>query len=1088
MRKITVLLAFLFLAGMQIAHAQTRTISGKVTSAEDGQGIPGVTIQVKGTAVGTVTDIDGNYSLEIKPSYKTLMYQYVGMKTQTIAIGDQNNINIALETDVLQMEEVVVTAIGIPKNQKALGYTVQDVSSEQIAKSGNTNIVSALEGRVAGLQVTSSSAAAGGAQYVTIRGATSIIGNNQPLFVVDGVPIDNSVTRDVDGFQNGDVAGVARSNRVLDLNPEDIENISVLKGGAASALYGSLGSNGVIVITTKKGAAGKGKKVTVNFTSDVQFTTINKTQLPGLNEDWTQGWNGDWSSGFFASWGARKDTMGYSRDQAWIDGGYAGFDTDGDIVARSDPRYDESLGSVQRYDPFDFFQTGVRFNNSISLTGGTDKGSFYVSASDMSDKGVVPNNKVRRNTFKVSGTANMNDKWKISGNANYIRTTGDRIQQGSNTSGVMLGLVRTPPTFNNEGLLYLNGEQMAPNSYEFNDGSQRNYRHGGGYDNPYWTANKNLWQDEVNRLIGNIQVDWFATDFLRFTYRPGLDWYSEEAKDYLAVGSRTSPGGRVFARNTVNWIMNQDIIGYFDYDFNENWGMYATAGFNWVERRWNYVYGQADGLSIPEYYNLNNSANILSAESTWRKRMMGVYFDIGFDFKSMLFVNVTGRNDWSTTLPEENNSYFYPSISAGFVFTEIAGLKDGKVVPYWKVFASYARTGSDADPYRTKTYFFQAGVSDGWVSPLGVNFPISTNGVTYNGFTYGNTMGSNSLKPEFTTTWEIGTNIKFVNNRVGLDMTYFNNQSTDLLLPVDIDPATGFSSMFINAASMESVGFEITLYATIIKSKNFTWDILVNFSRIKNNVIELAENVDAIFLGGFTDPQIRAVAGEEYRTIYGYDWLRDDNGNVLINDDPNSTWYGYPSGDYTLTPLGKVNPDWTMGVSNTFAFYGVTIYGLLDVRQGTNMWNGTRGALNYFGMSTDNNNRDDEVVIFEGVKSDGSTNDINVADQGNPNWAQTWATSGEGSGFTGPTVEYIEDASWVRLRELTVAYSFNKVLSNSRIDNLEIYFTGRNLWLSTPYTGIDPETSLLGASNAQGMDYFNMPGTRSYLIGLRLAF
>jgi hypothetical protein len=460
----------------------------------------------------------------------------------------------------------------------------------------------------------------------------------------------------------------------------------------------------------------------------------------------------------------------------------------------------------------------------------------------------------------------------------------------------------------------------------------------------------------------------------------------------------------------------------------------------------------------------------------------------------MVFINVTARNDWSTTLPEDNNSYLYGSVNAGFVITELPGLKDGKAVPYWKIFGSYARTGNDADPYQTNTYWQQASVAtgfyitDGWVSPNGVSFPVAVGGGQFNAFTLDNTMGSTDLRPEFTNTFEVGTNLKFINNRIGLDVTYFNQLSTDLLLPVDIDPSSGFGSMFINAASMESIGLEVTLYATIIKSKNFTWEFLGNFTRIRNTVVELAENVDAIFLGGFTDPQIRAVAGEEYRTIYGYDWVRDENGNRLIDDDPNSSGYGYPTGEYTLVPLGNVNPDYTMGIGNTFSFFNFTVYALLDIRQGSSMWNGTRGALNYFGMHEDNNNRDDEVVIFDGVKSDGTPNDINVAAQGDPNWAQTWATSGEGSGFTGPTVDYIEDASWVRLREFTVSYSFNQLLKDSFVDNLELYFTGRNLWLSTPYNGIDPETSLFGAGNAQGMDYFNMPGVRTYLIGLRFAF
>ncbi len=1060
MRKITIMLAFLLFAGLNFALAQTRTISGIVTSSEDGSAIPGVTVQVKGTTVGTTTDLDGKYMLEVKPGYKVLVFSYVGMKTKEVTLGNQNQINVVMDPDVLQMDEVVVTAIGITKSKKALGYNVQDVNSADIAKSGNTDVVNALQGRVSGVTITKASGAAGGASYITIRGATSIIGNNQPLFVVDGVPIDNS-------GGGGSVAGVATSNRAQDINPEDIASVSVLKGGAATSLYGIRGANGVIVITTKKGKATKGKKINVSINSS---TTISKiSQVPELNTKYAQGWAGTWYSGFFASWGPKISESGYSKDPSvWS---YPGFDVDGAIVPKADA--DPTLGPVKVYDQFDFFQTGITNNNSVSLSGGNDKSNFYISASDMRDEGVIPNNVIRRNTFKVSGQTELSDKFKVSGNANYMIDGGDRIQQGSNTSGVMLGLMRTPPTFNNAA------------GYKFPDGTQRNYRHGGGYDNPYWTANENIYFDKTNRIIGNLQLDYFAAKWLHFTFRPGVDYYNHYRKEHFAIGSRTKSVGQVTVSSYNHFDLNSDLLAYMNWNLDEKTALYANFGWNLQQRKSNYVWGQATGLSIPDFYNLSNSANVLTGESTYEKRMMGVFFDVGVSYNSTLYLNVTGRNDWSTTLPEGANSFFYPSVNGSIILSELPFLKDNEILPYFKIFSSYAITANDASAYSTLTYYGQAGIGDGWTD--GISFPLTTGGVSYNGFTYGNTMGSVDLKPERTRTFEVGTNMKFIKNRLGLDVTYFNNLSTDLLLPVDVDPSTGFYSMYQNAASMSSKGFEISLYATPVQMKNFTWDIQVNFSKIKNVVESLAPNVSSIFLGGFTDPQVRAVAGEEYGTIYGYDWMRDDNGNVLIDDAT-----GYPAGDYTLRPLGKVNPDWTMGITNSFHFNGFSVYALVDIRQGNTMWNGTRGALDYFGAAGETMAREDDYV-FSGVKAhwDGG---VLVADAGSPandiavKLDQTWRTSGEGSGFTGPTVDYLEDASWVRLRELTISYNFNKLLKDSWVDNLEIYFTGRNLWLSTPYTGIDPETSLLGGSNAQGMDYFNMPGTKSYLFGVRWSF
>ncbi|MCD4694937.1 MAG: SusC/RagA family TonB-linked outer membrane protein, partial [Bacteroidales bacterium] len=988
---------------------------------------------------------------------KILVFKFVGMIPQEIEIGSQKVIDVALEPDILDLEGVVVTALGIERETKALGYGVSNVNNEEIAKSANSDIINALAGRASGVEVISSSGAAGAPSYITVRGATSIIGNNQPLFVVDGVPIDNTTTMDDDGFANDDVAGVSRSNRALDLNPDDIENISILKGGAATALYGMRGANGVIIVTTKKGVPTTGKKISVNFNSSLTFEKIS--QVPELNEKYGQGWGGQWIPGFFASWGPNMDTMSWSKDPGvWTTPEY---DVDGAMVPGS---------GISPYDQYDFFQTGVFTNNFISFVGGNDRASFYASIGDNRGEGVVPNNKIQKNTFTVRGDSKVNDWFFIGGSANYIVNTGDRIQQGSNTSGVMLGLLRTPPSFNNAA------------GYELPDGSQRTYRAGGGYDNPYWTANKNKYRDVTNRLIGNVNFTAKATDWLTFTYRLGVDNYSTQVKNYMSIYSRSEPAGYVYARNYLKRDINSDLLAYITRDVTEDITLTGTFGWNMTELFSNWVEGKASGQAIPEYYNLNNSSNLATKEATQKIRRAGLFYDIGFSWRNMVYFNTTGRNDWSTTLPKENNSFFYPSANASFIFTELPGLSDNDILPYGKIRVSYAKVALDATPYRTLNYYRQAAdpsvwVSDGWVQPHGVMFPV----LGYNAFSYSDLMGSDELKPESTTTLELGFDLKFLQNRIGLGFTYFDSKSKDLLLPVSIDPSTGFSDMFVNAAKMESYGIEIDLYATIIKNENFRWDLGANFTTFKNPVTELYPNVEAIFLGGFTDPQIRAVAGEEYRTIYGYDWLRDGNGNILIDDDPNSPGYGYPTGDYNFSVLGKVNADWRMGINTTVAYKNISLYMLFDIKSGGQMWNGTKGALYYFGTHGDTEDRD-ENYVFEGVKmSDGTTNDISVK------LDQNWRTNLEGSGFTGPTVDYIEDANWVRLRDLTLSYNFTDMLESTLIRGLELYFTAKNLWVSTPYEGIDPETSLLGASNAQGMDYFNMPGTKSYTIGLRLA-
>jgi len=1070
------ILALLLFVGLQGVLAQTRVITGAVTSTDDGSSIPGVTILVKGTTIGTTTDLDGKYTLTVPTKYNTLIFSYIGMKTQEITLGESTTIDIAMESDVLNMDEVVVTAIGIPRETKALSYSVQEVSGDDISRSGSVDFINALQGKVSDVQITSSSGAAGASSYITIRGVQSLTQNNQPLFVVDGVPINNS------GGVYG-VDGVATSNRAIDINPDDIASINVLKGGAATALYGLRAASGAIVITTKKGTATTGRKISVNFNTSIKFDQIS--QVIGLQDQYAQGWGGDWSGGFFASWGPRIDTSSY-----FVDPNYAWrtFNPDGQIVGKNDPTANGQ--AVNTYDPYDFFQTGITTNNSISLVGGSEVANFYFSFSDNQSTGVVPNNKFRRNTFKLSAETKLSDKFKISGNANYMISAGDRIQQGSNTSGVMLGLLRTPPTFNNDAgyILGANDPSGRP------EGSQRNYRAGGGYDNPYWTANMNKYTDQVNRFIGSAQADWFATSWLSFTYRIGIDWWDRKANDEIAVFSRTYPSGWIKETSELNKDFNSDLIMIIQKELFTDFDLKFLFGHNMSQL---YHYSQISdgyGLVIPEYYNLNNTSSLSSSELTDKIRRAAFYGDLSLSWKDMLYFSVTGRNDWTTTLIQGKNSFFYPSVGGGFIFTELPFLKDNKVMPYGKIRASYAIVAKDAPAYATNTYFESPAIGDGWTTGI-LTWPF----MGYPGYTWSDILGNPDLKPEKTKTFEIGADLKFVQNRIGISYSYFSNLGEDLILLVPIAASSGYQNMWQNAGSMRTRGHEVTLELVPIKGKNWQWDIMLNFAKLNNEVLELAPGVENLFLGGFTDPQIRAVAGEPYRSIYGYDWVYDGSENLIIEDsgspDPTSPdynpYYGYPIMGSDMIPLGNVDPKWSMGIGSTLSWKDLSLYVLVDIKSGGMMWNGTRGALDYFGTSEGTAARDDNYT-FEGVYGhmdiDGNIVSAGAANTTPVKLDQWWRTSGYGSGFTGPTAPYIEESNWVRLRAVTISYSFTRLVKNTFIKGLDLYFTGTNLWLSTPFTGIDPETSLLGNSNAQGIEYFNMPGTKSYTVGLNVAF
>ena len=1051
MRKFTLILALLLMAGLQGVFAQTRVLSGTVTSSDDKQPIPGVTVVVPGTTIGTNTGMDGKYVLAVPTKYTSLTFSYVGMKTKVVAIGTATTLDVVMDNDVMNMDEVVVTAIGIPRETKALSYSVQEIGADDIMKAARTDAVNALQGKVSDVQIISSAGVAGGASYVQIRGATSITQDNQPLYVIDGIPISGSETGGVYG-----VAGVATSTRNIDLNPDDIESINVLKGGAATALYGLRAASGAIVITTKKGKATPGKKISVDFNTYIQFDKVS--MLPKLQDEYSQGSGGQWGSGGRTTWGAKIDTMSLSKDPA-VWNKWKNFDIAGSLVPNNSSY--SKVGPAQTYNPYDFFQTGITTNNSLSLMGGTDVSTFYFSFSDNQSKGIVPNNTFRRNTFKISGDTKLGEKVKLSGTANYMITGGNRLQQGSNTSGVMLGLLRTPCTFDNSA------GYMLPDVE--NGTTERSYRHGRGYDNPYWTANENQYSDHLDRLIGSVQVDYFATKWLSVTYRLGIDWWGRRWKDQLNIYSSTAyPDGWNIDGQEMEKDMNSDLMININKDFARDFNIKVLIGQNMTQQYYRGLSATANGLVIPEYYDLNNGTTVSASTSTNEIRRAAIYGDAQLSWKNMLYLSVTGRNDWTTTLVQGKNSFFYPSVGMGWIFTQLPGLKDNKVLPYGKLRVSYAIVAKDASAYNTLTYYNTPAVLDGWTT--GLVFPWNGN----NAFSLSNNLGNNQLKPEKTTTWEVGADLKFYQNRVGLSYTFFHNKGQDLILSVPIAATTGYSSTTLNAASMTTYGHEVTLDIVPIKTKNWNWDITVNWSCIKNNVDALAPGINTLFLGGFEGSEIDAMAGQPYRTIYGYDWVRDAKGNMVIGSD------GYPVERNDMSALGNVDPKWTGGIGTNLRWKDLSLYLLFDVKYGGKMWDGTRGVLDYFGTSAGTLNRD-EWYIFPGVNSQGQTNNIPVK------LNETWRT-GIGSGFVGPMVDYVENSGWVRLRTVTLSYNFTHMLKKTFIKGLSLYFTGTNLWISTKYQGIDPETNLLGSQNAQGIDYFNMPGTKSYTVGLNLKF
>lgn len=1092
MKKVIYFLFLLIFVTSYVNFAQDRVVTGKVTD-ESGNALSGVTVLVKGTAIGTFTKNDGSFTIRVPANARTLVFRRVGMKTKEVPIAGKDFFAVTLEEDKLLTEEVVVTAIGLEREKKSIGYSFEEVKGSIVSESRVTNIVNSITGKVAGVQVINTTGVPGASAYIQIRGQNSFLGGNQPLFIVDGIPIDNSMSYsgNPDNGSNNLLAGVAYSNRAIDLNPDDIESVTILKGPAATALYGIRAANGAIVITTKRGTTAVSDRINVTFSATTSLEEVNK--LPEMQMKFSQGLDGAFrqpGSNEPRSWGASIDTLYWDLQST------NKFNKYGNLVGKY---FVDSVNNPSRFkkvEPYDnvnnFFITGMTNTQNLSMAGGTDFGSFYLSLSNTKSFGVVPLTSFSRQSVRFNGEARISSKLKASGNISYTNSGGRRAQQGSNVSGVMLGLLRTPITFDNS-----NGHGKDaynyPDAYMFPDGTQRNYRGGGGYDNPYWTIVKAPFFDDVDRFIGNVQLNYFFNPNIDLMYRIGADIYFDKRKQEFAINSRNVPAGQIFNHELYSNDLTSDLILSFNYNLTEDLVGKLMIGNNLYQSIGSSLYVQGDGLIVPDFYHISNTTSQLVRESKGKLRRLGFYGDLTLDYQEWLYFNGSLRNDMSTTLPKDNNSFWYGQGSISVVFTNLfKETFQGSILNFGKIRMNYAVVGKDAPMYATSTPFIQGSYADGYTN--GVSFPFN-NQV---GFVTGDVLGNNNLRPEKTTSWEIGLNLAFLDNLLSLDLTYYNSVSKDQIFSVPIARSTGYYATIFNAGKISNKGLEAVLNITPLNNADWRWDINLNFSTNKNMVDELYEGIDNIFLGGFAGSSIRIVAGKPYGSIFGFGWVRDpQTGEVVINDDPNSDEYGFPILDANNEKdFGSSNPDWLLGFRNSISWKGLSLSFLIDIKKGGKMWNGTRSALYYFGTHKDTENRFYKKV-FSGVKGhyetqpDGTSklvvsgkNDIEVTID------QNWIAFGNGNGFFGSNTEdFVEDAGWVRLRELSLSYTLPKaIVDYTPFSNVILTFTGRNLWLSTKYTGVDPETNLMGAYSAQGLDYFNMPGIRSYNFTITVDF
>jgi TonB-linked SusC/RagA family outer membrane protein len=1092
--KVRLLLTALVLLYTQWAYAQSRAVTGSVKDKATNEPIPGVTVVVENTQKGSFTDVNGKYSIEIADNNAVLVFSMVGYGPQKIVVGNQANIDIILENNA-ELDEVVVTALGLTREKKAIGYSSQELDGRSITNARESNVVSTLSGKVAGVQVNNSGGTAGASSSIIIRGQNTISGDNQALFVVDGIIIDNSHNSSSSPTEgrNGYLSSVGNSNRAIDIPQEDIASMTVLKGAAATALYGSLGANGVIIITTKRGQKGQGGKgINVNVSSGWEWSSVNK--MVPLQKQFAQGYSGanpgqvivnpDISSSPLssASWGANIDTLVYLSDPSYQ------FSSLGRIVGQSS---NPGGTPVKAFDhPADFFRTGFKNYYSVDLGGANERSDFYMSAGYENTDGIVPNNSFKKYNFGINAGTKLSDKLSVRTSAKFVNSGGIKIEQGSNISGVMLGLLRTPPTFDNSNGF---GEDAAdePSAYMIlPQGVQRNYRGGPGYDNPFWTVNQNPLKDDVRRMIGNVEFNYQVLPWLRAMYRVGLDHYIDYRNQHFAIGSNQWVGGQVTLNTFNSNQFTEDLVLTANKDLSEKLRLNATLGHNRYSDELNQIYVQGDNLVVPNFYDISNAQSQLSRNVNTRERLSAYYGMAELGYNYWLYLTLTGRLEKASSLPTNNNTYFYPSASVGAVFTEALKIKS-KILTFGKIRASYSEVGlSSPFAYITRQYYPAAYIADGWTT--GLSSPI--NGTA--SFLEQPSLSDPNLKPERMKEFEVGVEMKFWQDRIGLDLSYYNNKNNDLIFPIPIAASSGYEEQYTNAGSMTNQGLEIMLNTIPVRSKKgIQWNLDLNFTRNRNEVTKLANGVDQVFIGGFEGSSIRAVEGQPYGSIFGFGYLRDTDGNVVIGED------GFPMLDPIEKAFGTAQANWLMGIRNSISYKGFTLSALLDIRKGGVMWNGTRSALYFFGTHGDTENRgeshvfegrlaqyDDQgnmVTDANGVPITSTDNNITVVlDQ---DW---YRNNPAGNGFTGNnTEEFIEDAGWVRLRDLTLTYKLApKALEKTPFTSIEISVYGRNLWLSTDYSGIDPETSLTGATNAQGIDYFNMPNTKSYGIGLRMSF
>ncbi|MDR2498939.1 MAG: SusC/RagA family TonB-linked outer membrane protein, partial [Tannerellaceae bacterium] len=1019
-------------------------------------------VLVKGTTTGVITDVNGSFTLTNVPANaRTLVISYVGMATQEVAI--RPTVNVQLQSGSHSLDEVVVTAMGISREKKALGYATQEVGSETLSQAASTNIAGALQGKVSGVEIVPSSGMPGASARITIRGARSFTGDNTPLYVIDGMPV--SSTYDIS--TGNSVTGGDYATRSLDIDPNDIESVNILKGQAASALYGMRASNGVVVITTKSGKGAKKGAATVNFNSSISFESVSV--LPDFQMEFAQGSKGTYAYNASTSWGPLISEL--PNDKTYGGNVANSYTADGlrqgyyyvrqRAAAGLDPwALPQSYNNAK-----DFFNTGSTWSNFVNVSKAFDGGNVSLSLGNTDQKGIVPSTGLTRYNAKFTGDLQLSDHWDAGFSGNFAATSLTKMTSAN--GGIIATIYGAPASYDFGGI----PSYIAGNPY-----SQNTYRGTSGFDGAYWAVDNNKLGEATQRFFGNSYLN-YATNIgdnskLNLKYQLGLDSYSTNYTDMYGYGHFNQTGEidrYIVTKNELNSLFTAT----YNWNITESLVLDILYGNEIIEYSRNLLESYGTAFNFSGWNHLNNISNYNGYETTRRRRTFGNFGNLALSYKNMLDFNATVRNDIVSTMPQNNRSFTYPSVSLGWVFTELEPLKSN-LLTFGKLRISYAEVGQAGD--YMDSYYTTPSYGGGFSSGTPIMYPVK--GIT--AYTPSSTVYDPNLKPQNTRSYEGGLDLTLLNGLVSLSYTFSRQNVKDQIFDVPLAGSTGSGSLRTNGGSVHTNAHEVTLGLNPIRTRNIDWNLAFNFTKIDNYVDALAEGVESIFLGGFVEPQVRAGIGDKFPVIYGAAYLRDDQDRIVVD----ANGLPIPGGDQVL---GTVEPDFRLGFNTSIEVYKLRLSAVFDWKQGGVMYAATSGLLDYYGVtqrSADFRKIDGFLFEEDAVKQDGTPNDILVNKKGADGKVVGADAQDYFSALNNVTESMIMETSFIKLREVALSYP----VWDKKGVNVSLNLFARNLLLWSTLKGFDPEASQGNTNMGGGFERFSLPGASSYGLGINVKF